>query len=56
MNAKSPQRPMLRHAHIDLKGGQPPFAAVCTKVCSSDKSAAHQIAPRFDQFRVLTSL
>jgi hypothetical protein len=23
---------MLRCAHIDMKGGEPPFAAVCTKV------------------------
>jgi hypothetical protein len=23
---------MLHHAHFDMKGGEPPFAAVCTKV------------------------
>jgi hypothetical protein len=25
---------LLHHAHIDRKGGEPPFAALCAKVCN----------------------
>jgi hypothetical protein len=29
---------MLRHAHSCIKGGLPPFAAVCTKVSYAQKA------------------
>jgi hypothetical protein len=29
---------MLHHAHLYMKGGEPPFAAVCTKVSYAQKA------------------
>jgi hypothetical protein len=29
---------LLRHADFDMKGGEPPFAAVCTKVSYAQKA------------------
>jgi hypothetical protein len=33
-----PNRPTLRHAHIDVKGGELAFAAVCTSDRSANKA------------------
>jgi len=50
MSAQGRLLQMLRCAHIDMKGGEPPFAAVCTKVSYAQLMYFAKSSERPDRF------